>query len=380
LGKQEKKLMDKGIKSPFTLIFGILASLVIGDYFKNSSTAIASSTSILNAIPIILVAIISGAWIFYTLYGTVVWLMVTEHKPREVGLPTSGIFVKMLLLRFLEFLPFICLYDIVNTMAYGEVKLSNIRTLIAPNVIVGVGVDCLQRLSVDIALILILWAVWSFLWELFSSHFDLHLQRTDASANLKNTGPNLVIVALVGSASTLHIHIFNACSKKVFDEPEDKLKSDKIPTNFKSRLNDALNKPDSLTTKEKQKIITDAIKIAGDPPINKDWCSRIRQAWSCICQARTLGLLIAGCSFLVYSYFLPKFSELLPCRFQDSTTIKMLACPPFQNPPIPVSWWGLVGLVVLTLGYFYFDFTSIHKEGYEKIDVLLNQIIDKSAQ
>jgi hypothetical protein len=110
----------------------------------------------------IVVVCVGGFWIFYTIYGTISWLMLIEYNPRIAGLPKS--YPKMIFLRFLEFLPFICLYDIVNIMGPTEVKLSANQTEIIPGIAEGVKIVYLNRLSIEIGIILLLWAIWNFVW------------------------------------------------------------------------------------------------------------------------------------------------------------------------------------------------------------------------
>jgi hypothetical protein len=90
--------------------------------------------------------------------------------------------------------------------------------------------------------------------------YDLSLISVGATNDLVDKGRNVVIVALVGT--DLHIRIFDASAKKVFDKAENELVSGDMLTALKERLI-RLRDESSLSQKDQQEIIRTAALIAG---------------------------------------------------------------------------------------------------------------------
>lgn len=98
--------------------------------------------------------------------------------------------------------------------------------------------------------------------------YDLRLISAATAGGLVNEGHNLIVVALVGTK--LHIRIFDANGTRTLDKAEDELISGRTLTALKSQLN-PLHDNSDLSQNQKQKIIRDAILIAGYNPADQ-WC------------------------------------------------------------------------------------------------------------
>ena len=109
----ENKAIEKAAQSPFAIVIGILAGLILNEFIKKASTALTYVTGLDLLVPKVLVVFAASLWVFYTIYGTITWLMFVEYSPRRAGLPSS--YPKLIFLRFLEFLPFLCLHNIFHT-------------------------------------------------------------------------------------------------------------------------------------------------------------------------------------------------------------------------------------------------------------------------
>lgn len=155
--------MDKIMESPFSLILGFLSGLVLNEFIIKASTSLLRVSSRDTLLAQTLVICLGGFWIFYTIYGTVSWLMLTEYNPKVAGLPRC--YPKMIFVRFLEFLPFIGLHNIVNIMGPTEIKFSATETYIVPGIAAGVDMLHLNRLSIEVGIILWLWTIWNIAWS-----------------------------------------------------------------------------------------------------------------------------------------------------------------------------------------------------------------------
>jgi hypothetical protein len=143
--------LEKVMSSPFTAIFSFLASLIGTKFVEKASLLVHQQDSITSMIEKIGIVLLSGFWFFYIIYGTISWLMYTEYKPKEAGLLPS--FEKMLILRFLEFIPFVWLYDIIHILD-PEVNHTG---------------RPISRLSLDIGIILLLWSTWRILFKILNN-------------------------------------------------------------------------------------------------------------------------------------------------------------------------------------------------------------------
>lgn len=186
--------MEKIMQSPFSFIIGFLSSLILNEFIKKVSTSILADSTIETLAAKIIIVCLGGFWIFYTIYGTISWLMFIEYSPRAAGLPPS--YPKMIFLRFLEFLPFICLYDIVNIMGPTEVKLSANKTEIIPGIAEGVKIIYLNRLSIEIGIILILWAIWNLVWWCLPTQQKIYLPQKELD-DLKENQPKKTVGLLI---------------------------------------------------------------------------------------------------------------------------------------------------------------------------------------
>lgn len=92
------------------------------------------------------------------------------------------------------------------------------------------------------------------------TQYELRLVSASTTAEIIGEGRNLMIVALVDTR--LHIRIFDASGKRVVDKAEEDLVSGTVLTALKKRLT-PLPDDSSLSKEDKQKIIEDALFLAG---------------------------------------------------------------------------------------------------------------------
>jgi hypothetical protein len=98
--------------------------------------------------------------------------------------------------------------------------------------------------------------------------YDLRLLSVDAVDGLVTEGHNLIVIGLLGNK--LHIRIFDAIGKRVFDKEEGDLIGGEALAAIKNLLNPFPDES-SLSQKQKQEIINDAILTAGYNPTDP-WC------------------------------------------------------------------------------------------------------------
>lgn len=139
----------KVMQSPFSTMFGFLASLISNNFVEKASSHIFEHDSIDLIIINSGIVLISGFWFFYIIYGTLSWLLFTEYDPGKSGFPPS--LPKMLILRFLEFIPFIWLYDIIHII-------DPLNDYTRP----------FSRLSLNIGIVLLIWSIWKMLFTCFT--------------------------------------------------------------------------------------------------------------------------------------------------------------------------------------------------------------------
>jgi hypothetical protein len=153
---------EKAMQSPFSLIFGFISSLISTNFIRAASSSIFRYDEFPLIINQIIIVILCGFWFFYIIYGTVVWLLFTEYKPYEAKIPPS--LQTMIFLRFLEFIPFIWLYDIIRIIDFDKSDLVLGQTVPSPMVNPFLFRP-LSRLALNLGFILFTWSIWKILFS-----------------------------------------------------------------------------------------------------------------------------------------------------------------------------------------------------------------------
>jgi hypothetical protein len=140
------------IESPTKIIFSFVAGLILTDFLKNASDSLDRSLS--NLFPIFL----GGFWIFYIIYGTIVWLVFSENYPSQIDKEikkekSNYIYFVSIFWRAIDFASLIFIYNIANIFKIKE-NTDNIN-LYSP--------DKLGMLSRDLCFICLLWFTWKIL-------------------------------------------------------------------------------------------------------------------------------------------------------------------------------------------------------------------------